>query len=130
MATAFSPANISCIFRPYEDSDPKKTGSLGVGFTVNKGVTVSVSKAPLHHLLFNCHNVDMPTVESVLDMLTHEGIYVSIESELPLGVGFGLSGACALATAYAVNDLLKLRKSNHELAMIAHVAEVNNKSGL
>lgn len=35
-----------------------------------------------------------------------------------------------MATAYAINKLLKLKKSNKELAIIAHTAEVENKTGL
>ena len=51
-------------------------------------------------------------------------------SSLPLGYWFGISGASALATAYALNRLLKLKKSNKELAIIAHIAEVESKTGL
>ncbi len=57
-------------------------------------------------------------------------LFVEIVSPLPLGCGFGLSGASALATAYAVNALLGLGKSEEELAMTAHVAEVENLTGL
>ena len=53
-----------------------------------------------------------------------------IRSNLPLGCGFGLSGASALATAYALNKSLNLRKSKKELAKIAHIAEVENETGL
>ena len=55
---------------------------------------------------------------------------IEINSPLPLGCGFGLSGASALAAAYAVNSLLRLDKSESELAMTAHVAEVENRTGL
>ena len=49
---------------------------------------------------------------------------------MPLGCGFGLSGAAALATAYALNEYLSLGKAREALAMIAHVAEVENRTGL
>ena len=58
------------------------------------------------------------------------GIKVDITSPLPLGCGFGLSGAAALATAYALNELLSLRKDIEALAMTAHIAEVENRTGL
>ena len=45
MTRAFSPANISCIFRVIENKNPKKKHSLGVGFTVDQGVIVSAKKA-------------------------------------------------------------------------------------
>jgi len=55
---------------------------------------------------------------------------IEITSPQPLGCGFGLSGASALAAAYAVNALLSLGKSSKDLAMVAHVAEVENLTGL
>src|SRR3989338_5561550 len=62
--------------------------------------------------------------------MTNEKLKIHIMSKLPLGCGFGLSGASALATAYAVNEMLKLKKPKKELAVIAHIAEVENKTGL
>ena len=58
------------------------------------------------------------------------GVKVDLASPLPLGCGFGLSGAAALATAYALNELLSLHKDNAALAMIAHISEVENRTGL
>ena len=43
-AKAFEPANISCIFVIRKAKKPEKSGSLGIGFTVNKGVLVSIKK--------------------------------------------------------------------------------------
>ena len=40
---AFAPGNISCIFRIVNNKSKKH--SLGVGFTVDKGVIVNVSKS-------------------------------------------------------------------------------------
>jgi pantoate kinase len=57
-------------------------------------------------------------------------VKISINSDLPLGSGFGISGASALATAYAVNRLMGLKYADMELARIAHVAEVENRTGL
>ena len=71
---------------------------------------------------------------TVADRLTQAagaaGVKVDLTSPLPLGCGFGLSGAASLATAYALNELLHLGKDMETLAMIAHVAEVENRTGL
>mgnify|MGYP001584234748 FL=1 len=80
--------------------------------------------------MFNNASINFPTVKSVADKLTKEKIRVYIKTKLPLGCGFGLSGASALATAYAINMLLNLKKSNKELAITAHIAEIENKTGL
>ena len=43
-AKSFAPGNISCIFVIKKMKNPAKSGSLGMGFTVNKGVIVTVKK--------------------------------------------------------------------------------------
>ena len=127
---AFAPANISCIFRIYEHKNPRWMGSYGIGFTLNEGVIVEASKAKRNGVIFNDVSIRFPTIISVINKLTKEQIKLHIRSKLPLGCGFGLSGASALASAYAINDLMKLKKSKKELAIIAHIAEVKNKTGL
>ena len=129
-AKAFAPANISCIFRIYWHKNPRWMGSYGIGFTVNEGVIAEVKKAERNEVVFNNKSINFPTVKSTIQKLTKEKIRVKIKSRLSLGCGFGLSGASALATAYALNRLLKLKKSSRELAIIAHTAEVENKTGL
>ena len=129
-AKAFAPANISCIFKIYEHKNPRWVGSYGLGFTLNEGVIVEVSRAKRNEVVFNDASVRFPTIISVINKLTKEKIRIYVKSNLPLGCGFGLSGASALASAYAINDLLRLKKSKKELAVIAHTAEVENKSGL
>lgn len=127
---AFAPANISCFFKIHTHKNPRLSGSSGLGFTLNKGVIVSVSKAKKTGMSFNKKNISFPTVKGVLDVLTKEKLRVEITSKLPLGCGFGLSGASALATAYAVNKLLNLKKTKKKLAIIVHTEEVRNKTGL
>jgi|TARA_Y100000310_G_scaffold252829_1_gene259567 pantoate kinase len=129
---AFAPGNISCIFVIRKNKNLEKSGSLGVGFTINKGAIVSVKKCggKKNLIYFNNKNVKFPTVNWVVKKLTNEKISVDIKSKLPLGCGFGISGAGALATTYALNKLLNLKKSKKDLAFIAHVAEVENMTGL
>lgn len=137
---AFAPGNISCIFKIHEHENPAKMGSLGLGFTVDKGVTVEAVLSPKTEVYsdqigvyFNKKSVNFPTVKSVIKKLItgkNKKMRINISSDLPLGSGFGLSGASALATAYALNNLLGLRYTNLELAKIAHVADVENRTGL
>src|SRR3989338_2543287 len=145
---AFAPGNISCIFVIKKTKKPEKSGSLGMGFTVNKGVFVTIRKINNYKkfiknkinikniknnkniIHFNNKKINFPTVDSVIEKLSDERVVVYIKSELPLGYGFGISGAAALATAYALNKLLNLKKSKKELAIIAHIAEVENSTGL
>lgn len=149
-AKAFAPGNISCIFVIRKSNSPAKTGSLGLGFTVDKGVIVTIKK--LYNtkknnfkkfdnkiinkknikniILFNNKKIRLPTIDSVIQKLTDEKVIVNIESKLPLGCGFGLSGAAALATSYALDKIFNMKRSKKSLAVIAHIAEVENGTGL
>jgi len=129
-ARAFAPGNISGVFKIIPHEEPTKMHSLGMGFTVKEGVVVTASRDSQTNVLFNGSEINFPTVVSAVQQLTPQPMRVDIASPLPLGCGFGLSGASALATAYSVNALLGLGKSEEELAMTAHVAEVENLTGL
>ena len=130
-AKAFAPGNLSCVFKIIPHPEPTKMHSLGMGFTVTEGVVVTVSQhSSRTNVHFNGSAIHFPTVVSVIQKLTPESVRADIDSSLPLGCGFGLSGAASLATAYALNALLGLGKSEEELAMTAHVAEVENRTGL
>ena len=104
--------------------------SLGMGFTVADGVTVTVAESESTSVDFNGARIGFSTVRSVVAKLTELPLRVEIHTELPLSGGFGLSGASSLATAFAVNALLDLGKTERELGMAAHVAEVENLTGL
>ncbi len=134
MAKAFAPGNISCVFKVIPHADATRMHSLGMGFTIKEGVEVIVSEHHETSVLFNRQSIDFPTVRAVADRLIRNtgvaGMNVDITSPLPLGCGFGLSGAASLATAYALNELLHLGKDTETLAMVAHVAEVENRTGL
>jgi len=129
-AQAFSPGNISCFFQLHDHKNPRWRGSYGLGFTVDKGVTVTVLRAQKTTITFNGTLLHFPTVLYVVLKLTKEPVAIQITSPLPLGSGFGLSGASALATAYALNKLLHLRKTKKQLAVIAHTADAAEGTGL
>ncbi|MEM2119853.1 MAG: pantoate kinase [Archaeoglobaceae archaeon] len=114
----FCPSAISCIFAPEVKSDPKDSGSYGVSFTIDRGVYATLSNS----LRFNGKEIKFPTVEFVLKKLKIPG--VDLRTSLPLGCGFGLSGACAVATAF-LSD-----KPAVENFDVAHEAEVVNLTGL
>src|SRR3989344_7483678 len=96
-AKAFAPANISCVFKIYSHKNPRWMGSYGFGFTLNEGVVVEAKKSKRNEILFNNNPIDFPAVKSVMKKLTKQKIRIHIDTKLPLGCGFGLSGASALA---------------------------------
>src|SRR3989338_5731503 len=129
-ARAFAPANISCVFKIYEHKDPRWMGSYGVGFTLNEGVVIKVSRSKRNKIFFNNKPINFPAVKSAAKKLTNGNLKINIKSKLPLGCGFGLSGASALAAAYAINKLLNLKKAKKALGIIAHTADAENRTGL
>ena len=98
-ARAFAPGNISCVFKVVAHDDPARMHSLGMGFTVKEGVTVTVSPATAAAVVFNGESMQFPTVVQVVEMLTPASLAVDISTPLPLSTGFGLSGASASASA-------------------------------
>lgn len=105
-------------------------GSIGVSCTVDKKVTVEIEKSQKTEIYFNKEKIIFLTVSYVIDKLANSPVLVSIKSSLPLGYGFGISGASALAAASALNKLFHLKKTKFDLAKIAHVAEIVNHTGL
>jgi pantoate kinase len=128
--TTYCPAALSFIFKSCPHADPARMGSIGVGCTIDKGIKAAVSKSKTNLIMFNRMPVRFPTVSDALANLTSIPFLVALSSPLPLGYGFGLSGASALACLYAANTLLQLHKTKEELNRIAHIAEIRNGTGL
>ena len=105
-------------------------GSYGAGFTLNDGVIVEAEKSEKNKIIFNNKPINFPALKSVIKKLTNKKLKINIKSKLPLGCGFGLSGASALAGAYAINKLLNLKKAKKELGIIAHTADAESRTGL
>lgn len=127
---ATCPASLSFVFRYIRNHNLSKTGSIGIGCTIDKNVTVTVRKDKVNKILFNKQLTLIPTINTAIKALTDKPVCINIESSLPLGFGFGISGASTLASAFAVNKLLNLNKSRLTLAETAHNAEIINHTGL
>ncbi|MEM3755191.1 MAG: GHMP kinase, partial [Candidatus Bathyarchaeia archaeon] len=64
--------------------------------------------------------------------LTDRGFKITIKHDIgvPIGAGFGTSGAGALTTCLALSKAFGLNLSINDLGMIAHRAEIECKTGL
>jgi pantoate kinase len=131
-ATAFVPGHVTGFFSPCAADDPARAGSRGAGVTLSDGVRVTVRAdgGPASRLTLDGDPLSMPPVETVLDALDADGVRVVTESDLPLGTGFGVSGAMALGTALAANHALGRGRSENDLVALAHRAEVVAGTGL
>ncbi len=118
----FCPSSITCFFSPVLSDDPKRSGSIGVGIALKPGLVVSVWRGR-REVRLNGREVRVPTVDTVMDALGFDG-RVEFETDLPLGCGFGVSGAMALGLSTALTGC------RFKAADIAHEAEVLNGTGL
>jgi len=128
-ATAFVPGHVTGFFSAHPADDPAVAGSRGAGLTLSHGVTVTVEPAQETTVSLDGEAVEMPPVADVLRSL---GVTAAVdaESDLPLGAGFGVSGAMALGTALAANAVFACGRSENELVTLAHAAEVRAGTGL
>ena len=135
---AWCPGHISGYFKPVYGKDLKKTGSLGAGLVIDKGVIAEVRTARATEVQVLRVNEEgqviervgrSPPIEYLADRL---GVHAAITTRcrLPIAAGFGLSAAALLATATALNRLFSLGKSPQECAFIAHESEIIHHTGL
>lgn len=129
VAQAFVPGHVTGFFTVEEADDPTKAGSRGAGIALSEGVTVTVCPADERTVVLNGERAEMTAVDAVLDALRVTGAVRGV-TELPVGAGFGVSGAMALGAALAANAVFERELSVYELATVAHGAEVQADTGL
>jgi len=151
---AYSPGHITGLFQICDSSNNfLEKGSRGAGICISMGTTsyVCINKMKLcntddfnhqiqitiDRVLTSTAKTTLRTVELILEKCKKMGIIehnleitIEIENELPLGQGFGLSGAGALSTALALNDALDTPLSRQDLLEASHIAEVEQGTGL
>ncbi len=127
---AFAPAHISGIFVIYLKKDASFSGSMGCGICLRDGAVTKIYAAHDTTIRINGNVREAPTTRSTIRLLTEEHVLVETTLGIPVGAGFGASGAGALSTALALNEALSLSLTFNELARAAHTAEVINRTGL
>ncbi len=140
-SAAFSPCNITGFFHIHDRSvNPLRIGSTGSSVALDQGVTtrLRICKALRSRVFvtFNKEPLNNPLVsKSVaeayrrLDGAAWE-VRISHDCPLPLGCGYGTSGAGALGLSLALNDAIGLSLTRLQCAQIAHECEVKCKTGL
>jgi len=139
--SAFSPCNITGFFRIHDSGrNPLRVGSTGAAVALATGVTTRVSLRRTRHpnivARFNGQRLADEAVsnEVARRYLELDGrswqVRISHECRFPSGHGYGTSGAGALSLSLALNDLMGLSFSMPEAAQIAHLCEIQCKTGL
>ena len=142
-AAAFAPCHITGFFQILDQpTNPLYVGSKGAGVSLSQGVKtiVKVRKAlkgslqvKINGFASSSAEVSKHVVDAFLSrfkQMENFEIIVEHHVEVPIGAGFGTSGAAALSLALALNDVFGLGMSGIEAAQMAHVAEVECKTGL
>lgn len=129
VAKAFVPGHVTGFFSPHWAEDPVRTGSVGAGLTLTDGVHVSVEPAGEPVVELDGEAVEMEPVVDVIEAFDVTPV-VRVDASIPIGTGFGVSGAIALGTALAMNERFGAARSENELITMAHQAEVEAGTGL
>ncbi|MFQ6134741.1 MAG: pantoate kinase [Nitrososphaerales archaeon] len=140
-SAAYSPAHVTGLVQAYEyPDDPINTGSKGIGFSIQGGVTTHAKATPstsseIYIDINGRPAADAPVSEHVAKTFIaktgrNHKVFIKHKVDTPIGVGFGTSGAAALSLALALNDALELGLSRIEAAQVAHLAEVACRTGL
>ncbi|MFW9818561.1 MAG: pantoate kinase [Candidatus Thorarchaeota archaeon] len=124
--------------------DPERVGSRGAGLCLSaKGKTEIIAENLERYNEFtveiyingNKMNQRAETTSFIVENIKKYiqnpyNIRINHFFDLPVGCGYGASGAGALGTIFGLNNLFKLGLSNYEKGRIAHIAEVVNHTGL
>jgi len=140
-ATAYSPCNITGFFQVHDKaSDPLQVGSTGAAIALEKGVRtrVSLKRASPSRVAATFNDGRLPqrsvSVRVAKRLLELDGRHwrVDITHTSPFGSGFGYgtSGAGALSVSLALNETMMLSLSRLEAAQVAHVSEIECRTGL
>jgi len=127
---AWVPSHITGFFAAKRQDDPQKSGSIGCGLALALGATTTIETSPKTEIVLNGQVSEAPVSRYVVDRLARSPVRVKTELDMPLGAGFGASGAGALGCAYALNAHFDLGLTANQAASVAHVAEVTNRTGL
>ncbi len=124
--------------------NPERIGSRGAGFCVNAYGKTEISIQDIQgfneigkEIYINGKRVDSnaETTDFIIEYVKKYvknpyKIIINHKFDLPVGCGYGASGAGALGTIFGLDYLLDLRLSYLEKGKIAHIAEVVNHTGL
>ncbi|MDH5481253.1 MAG: hypothetical protein OEY22_00020 [Candidatus Bathyarchaeota archaeon] len=140
---AFAPCHITGFFEIFDQSaDASHVGSRGAGVSLTEGVetTTMVTKSSKNSLqvkingsVSNSARVSHHVVNTFRRLLKEtEKLVITVEhyTKVPIGAGFGTSGAAALSLTLALNEAFDLGMSKIEAAQLAHKVEVECRTGL
>lgn len=140
-AKAFAPGHLTGLFQIcVEGDDPLRWGARGSGVSITRGVLTHVMVEPSSHPNHDIYINDELMIDAYVseNMLTkyqpyiNEPLKITIKHTIttPITAGFGSSGGGALTLSLALNETLRVGLTRVDAAQLAHVAEIECKTGL
>tara|TARA_Y100000758_G_scaffold152413_1_gene108189 strand:+ start:361 stop:1185 length:825 start_codon:yes stop_codon:yes gene_type:complete len=127
---SFAPAHITVYFSIHDSNNILEKGSTGVGICLPLGVHATSSIKPAvstNITVFNQNvEIDDPVTKRAISLILKEPseVIVNLDRELPVGFGFGISGASALSACLSISNSIS---AAHKAS---HMAEVEYNTGL
>ena len=138
-ASAFVPGHISGFFQICDEpAEPKRKGSRGAGPNLSLGVLTKIMVKPSDRtkveISINGQRADARTslaaAQQLMQMVPEpHAIIIDHTCQVPMGAGYGTSGAGALGVVLALNKALELGMTREQVVTLAHVAEVTCGTG-
>lgn len=136
----FVPSHITGFFEIIDNDNPLKKGSRGAGVVMDKGVITEIKISDGKGIKIQINGEYDPKnitiTEKTIEIikrhynLDDKKIVIDHDVQVPIGAGFGTSAAFAIGTATGISNILGLPLTFNDVAQIAHMAEVEMKSGL
>lgn len=130
MIAAFCPGHITCFFHPVRSYDLLSAGSRGVGIKLSKGSSVTLEERRDDRIEVSMDGGPAEcgiTVSAIRSVDPDRGYDVTIENDLPVGQGFGMSAAGSIAAALCACEFAG--KNQMEAFRVAHTAEITGGGG-
>ena len=123
------PLHITGFWKPIYTRDPITTGSLGAGLNIDSYLIADIMKSSRSTIILNDKEINIPTVERVFRYLKSP-VTIKAYTHAILGAGYGLSAALALAASIGTTIVYGMKMNLEKAASIAHIAEVEEATGL
>ncbi|MDY6819356.1 MAG: GHMP kinase [Halobacteriales archaeon] len=124
---AYAPGSVTALFSPPPKGSEQP--SYGASIAIDDGVGVGLESAPDTRVYVEDDPVEFEPVTGVLERLNTTA-RVDVTADVPIGAGFGASGAATLATAVAANERFDLGHEFDTLLDAAYKAEVAAGTGM
>ena len=131
MTSAFCPGHLTCFFRPVLTADVMSTGSEGVGIKLSRGTVVHVDErtdGSMKVTMDGASSEAKVTVRTVRTLCDDRGFDITVENQLPVSQGFGMSAAGAIAAGLCVCDIIDC--DGNEAYRAAHMADIDELGGM